>query len=229
VIGYASGRGPGSTSRGEFEQQAEEIAKDCERRGVELLDIVRDREPATGKAWNRAGLAYALKRISMGEVSGLVVSELSRVTRSATELGRIIEWLDLSNARFIAVAQGLDTRADEGRLAADVLVEVSRWEYARLSERTLKGLRAARGNGRDVGRPAVVDDPGLRERITEMRTQGMTLQAIADRLNDEGVPTVRGGAMWRHSSVQAAAGYMRRPQPMPVPKPTYGRRSIEGT
>jgi hypothetical protein len=38
----------------------------------------------------------------------------------------------------------------------------------------------------------------------------MTLQAIADRLNEECVPTVRGGAKWRHSSVQAAAGYRRR-------------------
>ena len=35
------------------------------------------------------------------------------------------------------------------------------------------------------------------------------LQAIADRLNEEGVPTVRGGVKWRHSSVQAAAGYRR--------------------
>ena len=30
-----------------------------------------------------------------------------------------------------------------------------------------------------------------------MREQGMTLQAIADVLNEEGVPTLRGGAMWR--------------------------------
>jgi hypothetical protein len=38
----------------------------------------------------------------------------------------------------------------------------------------------------------------------------MTLQAIADQLNAEGVPTPRGGAKWRPSSVQTAAGYKRR-------------------
>jgi hypothetical protein len=38
----------------------------------------------------------------------------------------------------------------------------------------------------------------------------MTLQAIADVLNAEGVPTTRGGAEWRPSSVQTAAGYKRR-------------------
>ncbi|MBD0282171.1 MAG: recombinase family protein [Thermoleophilaceae bacterium] len=42
-----------------------------------------------------------------------------------------------------------------------------------------------------------------------MRAQGMTLQAIADTLNAEGVPTLRGGVEWRPSSVQAAAGYKR--------------------
>jgi hypothetical protein len=42
-----------------------------------------------------------------------------------------------------------------------------------------------------------------------MRAANMTLQAIADQLNAEGVPTMRGGQMWRPSSVQAALGYKR--------------------
>ena len=37
----------------------------------------------------------------------------------------------------------------------------------------------------------------------------MTLQAIDDDLNAAGVPTVRGGALWRPSSIQAAVGYRR--------------------
>jgi recombinase len=37
----------------------------------------------------------------------------------------------------------------------------------------------------------------------------MTLRAIADTLNREGVPTVRGGAEWRPSSVQSVLGYRR--------------------
>ena len=43
-----------------------------------------------------------------------------------------------------------------------------------------------------------------------MRADGMTLQAIADTLNEERVPTPRGGLKWRPSSVQSAAGYKRR-------------------
>ena len=52
-----------------------------------------------------------------------------------------------------------------------------------------------------------------------MRADGMTLQAIADTLNEEGVPTLRGGAKWRPSSVQTATGY-RRPSRSTAPKRT---------
>jgi Recombinase len=42
-----------------------------------------------------------------------------------------------------------------------------------------------------------------------MRADGKSLQAIADELNAQRVPTLRGGAHWRPSSVQAATGYKR--------------------
>ena len=42
------------------------------------------------------------------------------------------------------------------------------------------------------------------KRIAVMRARGETLQAIADQLNAEGIPTLRGGAKWRPSSIQVA-------------------------
>jgi hypothetical protein len=66
-----------------------------------------------------------------------------------------------------------------------------------------------RANALPVGRPAVSDRPDLVERINNMRATGMTLQGIADQLNRERVPTLRGGRTWRPSSVQSALGYRR--------------------
>jgi len=214
MLGYASVSG--SVNRMELTEQAKVITRVCERGGLELLGLVREREPSNGKGngkdVERPGLGYALARISTGEAQGLVVSELSRLSRSAAELGGILEWLIRAEARLVAVAQGLDTDTREGRRAARMLIDVSNWERERLSERTRKGLQAARRQGRRTGRRAVADDPELRERIARMRAEGMTLQAIADRLNEMGVPTIRGGAKWRPSSVQAAAGYKRPPR-----------------
>ncbi len=216
ALGYASGPGRGPAATRELEEQAEVIAQECEERGLELVEVVHEREPANGKALSRPGLTYALERIVKQEAGVLVVSELSRITRSAAELGTVIQWISRSNARLVAAAHALDTDRIDGRLAADLLVEVSGWEAARLSERTRNGLEAARRKGRSTGRTAVADHPDLKQRILQMRTDGMTLQAIADQLNEEGVPTVRGGTRWRHSSVQAAAGYKRRRPSIPV-------------
>lgn len=215
VLGYASGSGRGGAASRELRRQAEVIARDCKRRRLHLLEMVSEREPSNCKGLGRPGLAYVLDRIATHEADGLVVAELSRLTPSVAELGTIIELLARSKARLVAAAHGLDTQCEAGRLAANLLIEVSRWDRRRLSERTRDGLQAARRGGRPTGRPAVTDDPELTKRITRMRAQGMTLQAIADQLNRDGVPTVRGGAEWRHSSVQAAAGYRRGRRPLP--------------
>jgi DNA invertase Pin-like site-specific DNA recombinase len=189
----------------ELRRQEEEIASVCKRRGLRLLEVVRDRESTRQRAFERPGLGYALERIAAGQASGLVVSELSRLSHSLPELGRVLDWLARHDARFVAVVPGLDTDEEAGRLVVRTIVEVSRWERQRLVERTRIGLRAARRKGPG----SVADYPELRERIATMRADGKTLQAIADQLNAEAIPTIRGGVKWRPSSVQAAAGYRR--------------------
>jgi DNA-binding CsgD family transcriptional regulator len=56
----------------------------------------------------------------------------------------------------------------------------------------------------------VADRAAIRKRILQMRGDGMTLQAIADQLNAEGVPPPRERGRWRPSSVQTTVGYSRR-------------------
>jgi DNA invertase Pin-like site-specific DNA recombinase len=219
VLGYVSVDADyGDRAAPEFRRQADEIRSECERRGLSLLEVVSERAPRRGRALERPGLRYALDRISAGHAEGLVVAELSRITHSVPELGRVLEWFAGSGARFVAAAPSLDTEEGAGRLAVHTLIEVSRWERQRLVERTRAGMRAARRKGP----PSVADHPQLRAGIARMRASGMTLQAIADRLNAGGVPTVRGGVKWRPSSVQTAAGY-RRPHSGDV------RRSVRGS
>jgi DNA invertase Pin-like site-specific DNA recombinase len=170
------------------------------------MALVRERQHR--RPLERPGLGYALGRIVAGDADGLVVAELSGVTQSVSELGRLLEWLSSRNARFLAACHGLDTDEAAGRLTVQAIIEVSRWERARLLQRTRNGMRAARRKGPR----SVADQPQLRGRIAGMRAAGMTLQAIADQLNAEGIPTVRGGLKWRPSSVQAAAGYQRPPR-----------------
>ena len=110
---------------------------------------------------------------------------------------------------MIALDYELDTSTAAGELAASALIRVGDWERGQIAERTRPGLTAIRTT---AAKPASVrDDPQLSARIGTMRAQGLSLQAISDTLNAEGVPTLRGGTHWRPSSVQAATGYKRPP------------------
>jgi peptidoglycan hydrolase-like protein with peptidoglycan-binding domain len=209
ALGYVSVPNADRRDDARLTKQAARIDALCEERGWLLVATVRDVEGDNGKGLDRPGLQYALERIAQGEASCLVVSHLGRLTRSAGDLGRILERLRAERGRLVAIDVGLDTGSHDGDIAADALMAIGVWERRRLGERTRKGLAAARARGAAGGRPAVRDVPALQERIVAMRSAGMTLQAIADRLNAEGVPTLRGGKQWRPSSVQAATGYRR--------------------
>jgi DNA invertase Pin-like site-specific DNA recombinase len=208
AIGYSSvGREAGVQTKSGA--QAEAIEAACERLGLEFVELVHDSEPRSGSDLKRPGLMYALERISVGDASCMIVPRLDRLARSASDLGSLMEWFQENKVRLVALDIDLDTASAEGQLAARALTTVGGLERQRLGERTKKGLEAARTKRRSSGRPAVSDRPALKERIAAMRADGMTLQAIANTLNEEGVPTLRGGSQWRPSSVQAAAGYKR--------------------
>lgn len=208
ALGYVSLPANEGMQNAEFDAQLEAIDTYCDQRGWELVEVVRDVD--TGRRdLERQGLLYALDKIGRGEASCIIVSELGRLSDSAADLGGVLDRLARSDGRLVAVDLGLDTASPEGRVAAQALASVSSWEH----ERTRRGLAAAAAGPAATIEPQVVQDvQALKERIATMRTAGMTLQAIADVLNSEGVPTLRGGLKWRPSSVQSATGYRRPPK-----------------
>src|SRR5262249_32758549 len=64
----------------------------------------------------------------------------------------------------------------EGVIA--MLAAVAKQEHARLSERVVAGLRRAKREGKQLGRPKVVID---REKLKAARSEGLSLRAIGSR------------------------------------------------
>ncbi|MGI8902882.1 MAG: recombinase family protein [Solirubrobacteraceae bacterium] len=161
-----------------------------------------------------SGLTAALHRLAAGEADTLLVARLHSAVGSLGGLVRLLDWLDATGADLMAVDVGLDTRDRAGRKTVALLREVERWG------------REGDGARRPRGRPGLsVGAPALARRIALLRERGLSLQSIAETLDSEGVPTPRGGARWRASSVQSALGY-RRPPPSapgaPPPPPRGG-------
>jgi DNA invertase Pin-like site-specific DNA recombinase/peptidoglycan hydrolase-like protein with peptidoglycan-binding domain len=205
VIGYVTV--PQDAHRTEAKGATDAIEQACREAGWELAEVITDRE--TGRSLERPGLGYALEQIADGKARGLVVSDLRPLARSIVDLGTLMEWFRDAGAALVALDLEVDTSTPAGDQLAATLVTLSAWGRERIAQRTRSGLAEIRAGGHRVGQPAVADQPDLADRINAMRMAHMTLQAIADQLNAEGVPTLRGGTKWRPSSVQAALGYRR--------------------
>jgi len=199
------------------------IGEECERRGWTLLEVVRD-EGESGKSLDRPGLTRALDRIARGDAAALVAAKLDRLSRSVVDFGTLLDWFSDAEATLLALDLGIDTSTPGGRLVANVFASVAEWERDTIAARTREGLAARRAAGKPISRPAVADRPELRERIAAMRAKEHTLQAIADTFNADGIATLRGAAEWRPSSIQAAAGYRRRPRRRRTELPPVRRR-----
>jgi DNA invertase Pin-like site-specific DNA recombinase len=185
------------------------------RQAVAYLDVDYLPDGVALAATERAGVAAALTRIAAGEADTLIVARLHSAAASLPQLISLLDWLAEARADLIALDVELDTATQTGRRMVALLRDVEGWDRDR--PRGRPGLAALK--------------PHVAERIAELRERGLGLKAIADALNAEGVPTPRGGAHWRPSSVQAALGYRRprppapgAPPPPPPPAPPGGTR-----
>lgn len=210
-----------------LDAQLAQLQREAEHQGWRVVETIRD-EGISGKDLARPGLRRALEAIAAGHADGLAVAKLDRLSRSVIDAGMLAEWFDEIDARLVALDLNIDTKSPSGRMVFAVLSAVAQWERETIAQRTRDGLAALRAKGKPTGRPAVADQPEIASRIALMRAQGMTLQGIADQLNAANVPTMRGGARWRPSSVESAAGYRRRrPRRKPAELPTPLRKPTQ--
>jgi DNA invertase Pin-like site-specific DNA recombinase len=186
VIGYVTS---GQGSNGRLTPPELAIERACERAGWRLIAIVRDRESA--RLLDRPGLTHALDRIADGQAGGLVVTDARLLSRSA-DFANLVSWFDESDAALIALDLGVDTSTPEGRRVASTLATINGWA------------------GQRIARRSAAEREDLLARIAAMHDdEGMSLQAIADELNAQGVRTLSGAAAWWPSSVQTALRYWR--------------------
>jgi peptidoglycan hydrolase-like protein with peptidoglycan-binding domain len=212
VIGYASVRDAGPQGRARLAEQEKAIAAFCADRGWDLLEVASDSEEATDRGFARRGLQHALGRIGRGEAWCLVASELGRLGGSAADISRVLQSVQRAGGRLVAIDVGLDTASADAEVALNAISAVGVWDRA--VEPAVKAepprIAALRRTTASTSQTASDGVTRLRARIATMRADGMTLQAIADRLNEEKVKTLGGGSTWRPSSVRYALTSGRR-------------------
>lgn len=205
VIGYlrVSGQEQKATGLG-LEAQEAAIRAECERRGWKLCVVEKD-EAVSGKVRpdKRPGLKSAIRALDAGKASILLVAKIDRVARSLRDLLLLDELGQRQGWHIVALNAPFDTTTPQGKMMRDLLGAFAELESAMGSERmkAVAAVRRARGN--QLGRPSTVS-PEARQRLGELRAEGLSWAKVAEAMNAEGWTTSQ-GKRWLPTTCQRLA------------------------
>jgi DNA invertase Pin-like site-specific DNA recombinase len=92
-------------------------------------------------------------------------------------------------------------------MMASVLATFTQFERGLIGQRTKDALAVKKANGMKFGRPREMSEETI-GRIHDLYQSGLSVAAIARRLNEDGAPTPRGGS-WFSPGVKRALSWVR--------------------
>ena len=171
-------------------------------------------------------LRQTLECLADGDAHILVVSSIDRLALSFQDLAVVLQWFEDSAGASLVSSAGtlpVDMTREDGQTLVSALVALGAWDRNAARSERRKRCWPRRARGLPISRPAVADQPGLKDLVRTLRDRGLTLREIADTLNRAEIPTLRGGQEWRPSSLQSILGYRRQPRTrkgtLPPPRP----------
>ena len=169
-----------STTDQRVDSQVEELQGFCRGRGYAKVRLFVEHE--SGAKVTRPQLDAMMAEVRAGKVARVVVYKLDRLGRSLTHLALILDELQRRGVSLICSSQGIDTSGDNpaGRLQLGVLMAVAEFERSLIRERVNAGLRAAKGRGVKLGRPATLVD--RRDEVLRLKAEGVGLRDTARRM-----------------------------------------------
>ncbi len=197
-----------------LEAQKARIRAYAEAKGLTLGTLLAD-EGHSGKNLKRPAMRELLTLCERGEVGSVIVLKLDRLTRRTRHLLSMVEDVFLAKQiELHSVSESLDTSTPHGRFVLTLFGGLAQMERELIAERTKAALAYKRqqcqptshaplgfkANGSRERMQPVAEELEIVWQILAMWRAGSSYAFIAATLNDDGVPTKRGGR-WHHSTV----------------------------
>ncbi|GEQ06569.1 recombinase family protein [Staphylococcus gallinarum] len=112
-------------------------------------------EKVSGRKKKQTELDKCLDYLRDGDT--LVIYKLDRLGRTTKQLIELSQWLDDNNINLQIIDMNISTNDAMGKMFFTMMSAFAELEANLLSERTKKGLEAARARGRKGGRPSLPD------------------------------------------------------------------------
>jgi DNA invertase Pin-like site-specific DNA recombinase len=200
------------------ETQRTRISKRADAEEMELVDFAVEIDvPASISPWMRPSLGDWLNN-EKDQFDHIIILKIDRIARSVRHLSDIIEWCEANGKGLISCEEGFDLSKPWGKTIAKILAVVAEAELDAIKARNEASRETMRKTGRwpgglvPFGRRAVKGeegftlelDPEYGPTLIEMIRRFIekpSFSAVADWLNDQGVPTAQDIAR-----IRAAAG-----------------------
>lgn len=191
-----------------LEAQEAAVRAFCEREGIALAAVLTDVVSGTVAPSQRSGMGAALAMLASGEATILIAAKIDRLSRAQVDLYSLMDQAHREGWTIRTADAVLDTGSPNGKLMAAVAGLFSELERDLIRTRTRDAMAALQAQGVRLGAP-VTTPSSVRDRIRELRVQGLTLAGIADTLNAEGLRTAQ-GCPWRGPNVGRVVESLRR-------------------
>lgn len=195
-----------------LEAQAERAASWAKAFDHTLVETISD-EGLSGKDLSRPGIRRAIAMLDEGKADGLVIYDLSRLTRSVRDLVALVDSHFKDRFQLVSLSESIDTKSAAGRMMLNMLGIFAQFFRENAAEKTRDALQHLKAKGVRLGPPpfglrrgvggAFIDDPeeqAARACARGLRSCGWNLLKIATELNATGYQT-RTGRPWNEKSV----------------------------
>ncbi|MCG8604360.1 recombinase family protein [bacterium] len=145
-------------------------------KAVGCAKIFRDHGVSGARA-SRPGLDKALRVIRPNDV--LVVYKLDRLGRSVFHLTDLLKRFHAEGIHFCSLTEGINTTTPHGRFIYHLLSGIAELQRDLIRENTVHGLRAARDQGKQIGRPHSLDSGEILNAHTLVHRHGIPIKRVA--------------------------------------------------
>lgn len=193
-----------------LEAQRDAITRAAEAQGLTIAGWFTDAGVSgTTAPANRPGMGAALDTLADHGAGVLIAAKLDRLSRSVKDAAELMDRADREGWRVVTAdgTVGADN-SPMSRAMVGMSSVFAQMERDLIAMRTREALAALKAQGKQLGQPTTLPDAVLTRIITEL-SEGRSLRAIAQGLQDDGITTATGGARWYPAQVKRAADSQR--------------------
>ena len=170
-----------STDHQTIKNQERELQAVAERHGWQVVAIFKDPGISGAKGRDkRPGLDKLLQAVARKEFDLVAAWSVDRLGRSLQDLIGLLQEMHSKGIDLYLHQQGIDTTTPGGKAMFQMMGVFAEFERSIIRERVMAGLKRARAEGTQLGRPATVGNDAAKVRaIRSDHKAGKSLREIA--------------------------------------------------